>query len=90
MIELRKYLIDKEESFSSVVQRLGKYEDLSQVSLETKLHHFSAEFNENGGRAFIEKVIEERDHYKALWEEIGLGVEQMRVLKECLENQKKY
>ncbi len=33
MIELRKYLQDKEESFSNVVARLKKYEDLTEVTL---------------------------------------------------------
>ena len=33
MIQLRKYLQDKEDSFSSVVARLKKYEELAEVTL---------------------------------------------------------
>lgn len=42
MVELRKYLQDKEESFASVVNRLKKYEDLNEVTLDTKLNEFEA------------------------------------------------
>lgn len=40
MTELRKYLQDKEDSFSAIVVRLKKYEDLNEVSLSTKLDRF--------------------------------------------------
>jgi len=34
MIDLRKYLHDKEDSFSSVVARLKRYEDLAETTLD--------------------------------------------------------
>ena len=40
MNELRKYLQDKEDSFSAIVIRLKKYEDLNEISLTTKLDRY--------------------------------------------------
>lgn len=37
MNELRKYLQDKEDSFSAIVFRLRKYEDLNEATLTAKL-----------------------------------------------------
>lgn len=34
MVDLRKYLHDKQDSFSSVVARLKKYEDLAESTLD--------------------------------------------------------
>jgi len=39
-VDLRKYLQDKEESFTSVVLRLKKYEELSEPTIDDKLKLF--------------------------------------------------
>lgn len=67
MTELRKYLQDKEESFSSVVSRLKKYEDLTEVTLETKLHKLANELNEEYAGTLLKKLAEERDKYRSIW-----------------------
>ena len=40
MVDLRKYLHDKEDSFSSVVARLKKYEELAENTMDDKLSNF--------------------------------------------------
>lgn len=58
MNELRKYLQDKEQSFSTVVSRLKKYEDINESPLETKLHKLSAELGEQHAGALLKKLAE--------------------------------
>lgn len=53
MVDLRKYLHDKEDSFSSVVARLKKYEDLGENSMEDKLSNFKKEIGERHINEFI-------------------------------------
>lgn len=43
MSDLRKYLQDKEDSFTTVVNRLRKYEDLKEVIIKDKTHQFKNE-----------------------------------------------
>ena len=43
MVDLRKYLHDKEDSFSSVVARLKKYEELGESTMDDKLSTFKKE-----------------------------------------------
>lgn len=90
MVELRKYLQDKEESFASVVNRLKKYEDLSEVTLETKLSKFQAELEESSADEFLKKVIEERDKYKNICTTMNYRMKDIEIIKECFENKKSY
>lgn len=38
---------DKEDSFSAIVSRLRKYEDLNEVILESKVEKFKKEFQDD-------------------------------------------
>lgn len=84
IIELRKYLQDKEESFSAVVTRLKKYEDLIEVTLETKLHKLSAEFGEDSNPNLLKKLVEERDKYKLLVDNLKINMQDLIFLRNCL------
>ncbi len=43
IIDLRKYLHDKEDSFSSVVARLKRYEEIAESTIEDKLANYKKE-----------------------------------------------
>jgi hypothetical protein len=64
MADLRKYLHDKEESFTSVVTRLRRYEDLPEPTTDDKLHAFKKEINERHTNEFIADLIRERNQYQ--------------------------
>jgi hypothetical protein len=64
MIDLRKYLHDKEESFTSVIVRLKKYEDLAEQTIEEKLQNFKKEIGERHINDFIADLIREKNYYQ--------------------------
>lgn len=64
MADLRKYLHDKEDSFTSVVARLRKYEDLAEPTIQDKLHTFKKEISERHTQEFIANLIKERNQYQ--------------------------
>lgn len=64
MGELRKFLQDKEDSFSAIVMRLKKYEELCELTLSTKIEKFRREVREGCLEDFIRELTEERDQYK--------------------------
>lgn len=64
IVDLRKYLHDKEESFSSVVTRLRKYEDLPESTVQEKLHAFRKELGEKSTNEFITEIIKDKNNYK--------------------------
>ncbi len=64
MVDLRKYLHDKEESFSSVVARFRRYQDLTQPTIEQKLHTFKKEIGERHVHEFIAELIKEKNKYQ--------------------------
>lgn len=71
MADLRKYLHDKEDSFTSVIVRLKRYEDLAEPPLEDKLHAFKKDIGERHINEFIAQLIRERNHYERQCEAMG-------------------
>lgn len=84
MAELRRYLQDKEDSFSAIVMRLKKYEDLNEVSLLTKLDRYKKDFQEEFVTKIFSDLTEERDKYKNIWKQFDLQLEDFKFLKQCL------
>lgn len=81
MNELRKYLQDKEDSFSAIVIRLKKYEDLNEISLTTKLDRYQKQFKEEPIPKIISELTQERDKYKDMWKDFQLKAEEFKFLK---------
>lgn len=70
MNELRKYLQDKEDSFTVIVNRLRKYEDLNEVFIKDKVTQFKNDLQkQNLTNDILRNIAEERDKYKKLYEE---------------------
>jgi hypothetical protein len=64
IVDLRKYLHDKEDSFSSVVLRLKQYEELAESPMEDKLSNFKKEIGERHVNQFIAELLKEKDFYR--------------------------
>ena len=70
MVDLRKYLHDKEDSFSSVVTRLKRYEDMQENSMEDKLSNFKKEIGERHVNDFIAEILREKNFYQQEYEKV--------------------
>lgn len=90
MSDLRKYLQDKEDSFTTVVNRLRKYEDLKEVIIKDKTHQFKNELQKPIEHELLKKTTEERDKYRKLYEQTKPEIDKLSIIKSCLANEAKY
>ena len=88
--ELRKYLQDKEDSFSLIVNRLRKYEDLNEAFIRDKVYQYKNDLQANNQQELFRKLAEERDHFKKLYQNTSPEIEKLSVLKSCLERKDTY
>lgn len=71
IVDLRKYLHDKEDSFSSVVTRLKKYEELGESTMDDKLSQFKKDIGDSHINEFFAIVLKEKSFYKKEYDKIS-------------------
>ena len=92
--DMRKQMMDKEEGFTMVVNRLRKYENMREVILENKLGKDIekwAEIKSEDKDEIIKRLAEECDQYRTYCEKLKPDVDRkLEILRFALDSNTNY